>query len=106
MAASREALPTPSPGQARPAGATEYYERGSWALAGRFSAEMERLVAEIGANPGLFRIFRKEARRHFDGRFPYAVIYVERTSEISIIAFAHFKRRTGYWVDRLLRDTA
>jgi saccharopine dehydrogenase-like NADP-dependent oxidoreductase len=84
--------------------AVEYYERESWGLAGRFSAEMERLVAEVGANPGVFHVFRKSVRRHFGGHFPYAVIYVERADVVQILAFAHFKRRPGYWVDRLLRE--
>ena len=84
----------------------EYYERESWALAGRFAAEMDRLVGEVCANPGLFRVFRKSTRRHFDGRFPYAVIYVEEPDYVLVLAFAHFKRRPGYWVDRLLRSQA
>jgi plasmid stabilization system protein ParE len=84
--------------------AGEYYERESWALAGRFAAEMDRLVQEICAAPSVYRVFRAEARRHFGGRFPYAVIYVEEPDHILVLAFAHFKRRPGYWVDRLLRD--
>lgn len=84
--------------------AVEYYERESWATAGRFSAEMEQLVAEVGANPGVFRLFHQNARRHFRFRFPYAVIYIERADEVQILAFAHFKRRPGYWVERLLRE--
>lgn len=83
--------------------ASEYYERESWALAGRFVGEMDRLIGEVCANPGLFRVFRKTTRRHFGGRFPYAVIYAEEADQVLILAFAHFKRRPGYWVDRLLR---
>ena len=83
--------------------ASEYYERESWALAGRFAVEMDRLVQEVCANPGLYRIFRKETRRHFGGRFPYAVIYIEEPDYVLVLAFAHFKRRPGYWIDRLLR---
>lgn len=82
----------------------EYYERESWTLASRFLVEMERLVTEVGASPGLFHRFHKNARRHFGFRFPYAVVYVERADEVQILAFAHFKRRPGYWVDRLLRE--
>ena len=83
--------------------ASEYYERKSRALAGRFAVEMDRLVQEVCANPGLFRIFRKETRWHFGGRFPYAVIYVEEPDHVLVLAFAHFKRRPGYWIDRLWR---
>jgi plasmid stabilization system protein ParE len=85
--------------------AVEYYERESWPLAGRFSAEMERLVSEVSVNPSVFRLFHKNARRHFGFRFPYAVIYIERELEVQILGFAHFKRRPGYWVERLLGES-
>ena len=81
----------------------EYYERENWALAGRFAAEMDRLVQEACANPSVYRAFRAGARRHFGSRFPYAVIYVDEPDHVLILAFAHFKRRPGYWLDRLLR---
>jgi hypothetical protein len=83
--------------------AGEYYERESWALAGRFAVEMDRLVNEVCEQPGVHRMFWAETRRHFGGRFLYAVIYVEVPDHVLILAFAHFKRRPGYWVDRLLR---
>ncbi len=83
--------------------AAEYYERESWALAGSFAAEMDRLVQEICALPGAYRFFWAEARRHFGPLFPYAVIYVEEPDHVLILAFAHFKRRPGYWVERLRR---
>lgn len=82
--------------------AADYYERESWGLAGRFVGEMERLVSEVCDHPGLFRIFRKQTRRHFSGRFPYAVIYLDQPDRVVVLAFAHFKRRPGYWVDRLV----
>ena len=83
--------------------AAEYYERESWALAGRFAVEMDHLVQEVCRTPGAYRVFWREARRHFGPRFPYAVIYVEEADHVLILAFAHFKRQPGYWVDRLLR---
>lgn len=35
---------------------------------------------------------------------PYAVIYVDEPDHVLVLAFAHFKRRPGYWIDRLLRS--
>lgn len=32
---------------------------------------------------------------------PYSIVYIETTTEIRVIAFAHQKRRRGYWRDRL-----
>jgi hypothetical protein len=61
---------------------------------------------EVCANPEVSRVFRKETRRHFGGRFPYAVIYVDEADYVLVLAFAHFKRRPGYWVERLLRQSS
>ena len=40
-------------------------------------------------------------RRHFSETFPYAVLYVEKPDHVLILAIAHFKRRPGYWRERL-----
>jgi toxin ParE1/3/4 len=34
---------------------------------------------------------------------PYSVIYDESATDIRVIAFAHHKRRRGYWKSRLRR---
>jgi toxin ParE1/3/4 len=39
-------------------------------------------------------------RRLLVGRFPYQVVYRLRATEIVIVAFAHLKRRPGYWRKR------
>jgi len=65
---------------------------------------MDRLVDEVRTNPRVFRIFHGETRRYFAGRFPYAVIYVDEPDRVLGLGFAHFKRRPGYWIDRLLHD--
>ncbi|MBD3334728.1 MAG: hypothetical protein GF355_04375 [Candidatus Eisenbacteria bacterium] len=35
-------------------------------------------------------------------RFPYSVVYVDHQTERWIVAFAHQRRRPGYWRDRKL----
>ena len=49
-------------------------------------------------------------RRRRDGRtfrrlllsdFPYSIVYVADTSEVIVIAFAHTRRRPGYWLTRV-----
>ena len=40
------------------------------------------------------------AKRVFVERFPYAVVFLERDSEIWVLAFAHHHRRPGYWRNR------
>lgn len=56
------------------------------------------VVARIEATPhsgtpaGRFQVWRVQ-------RFPYAVVYVLAPSPL-VVAFAHTKRRPGYWVAR------
>lgn len=62
---------------------------------------MEDLLAEVGRQPQLFRIFDPPARRHFGSRFPYALIYLDQLDGVWIVAVAHFKQRPGSWKERL-----
>lgn len=41
------------------------------------------------------------ARRVFLKRFPYAVVFIELGDVLSIVAFAHQRRRPGYWLARV-----
>lgn len=34
-------------------------------------------------------------------RYPYTIVYRADSDEILIVAYAHFKRRPGYWRDRI-----
>ena len=40
-------------------------------------------------------------RRHFLSRFPIAIYFREKGSEIQILAVAHKRRRPSYWSARL-----
>lgn len=40
-------------------------------------------------------------RRKSVGGFPYGVIYFVTDDEVVIVAYAHDKRRPGYWTSRL-----
>lgn len=81
--------------------ALEFYREESEALAGRLYDEIHRLVSDVCAAPRLYRVVAAPVRRHFSEVFPYAVLYVEKPDLIAILAVAHFKRRPGYWRDRL-----
>lgn len=78
-----------------------YYREESEALAGRLYDEIHRLIAEVCAAPKLYRVVAHPLRRHFSETFPYAILYVEKPDHIAIYAVAHFKRRPGYWKNRL-----
>lgn len=81
--------------------AGRYYAEKSPGAAQHFYAEMDEVIAETCARPALRRMFDPPARRHFGSTFPYAIIYVDRPSEIWIVAVMHFKQRPGYWRERL-----
>ena len=83
------------------AGAIRYYSGISPVLGQRFYREMERLFLEICADPERFRRFDPPVRRHFSRDFPYAVIYLEKSGSIWIVAVMHMMRRPGYWRKRL-----
>lgn len=40
------------------------------------------------------------ARRVLLKRFPYAIVYVELEAHVRVLAFAHLRRRPGYWKNR------
>ena len=62
---------------------------------------MERLLHEVCMEPERFRTYDPPARRHFSRDFPYAVIFLERSGVIWIVAVMHMKRHPGYWRERL-----
>lgn len=81
--------------------ALEFYREESEALAGRLYDEINRMIADVCAAPRLYRVVVPPVRRHFSETFPYAVLYVEKPDYVLILAIAHFKRRPGYWRERL-----
>lgn len=67
-----------------------------------FYRHIDGLVAEIEANPTLFRVYRSpQVRRHFRRPFPYAVVYVVKPDCVWILAVMHFKQPPTYWAHRL-----
>jgi hypothetical protein len=67
-----------------------------------FYRHINALVAEIEADPDIFRIYRPpHARRHFRHPFPYAVVYVLKADHIWVLAVMHFKQPPSYWLHRL-----
>lgn len=41
------------------------------------------------------------ARRVFLKRFPYSVVFIDLGELLSVVAFAHLRRRPGYWMARV-----
>ena len=43
-----------------------------------------------------------ETRRMLVKRLPYSIIFVDHNEDLWVIAFAHNRRRPGYWRERLI----
>ena len=83
------------------AASVSYYSEVSPELGVRFYREMERLLYEVCAHPERYWNFDPPARRHLSSDFPYAIVYVEKSEHLWIVAVMNMKRRPGYWRNRL-----
>ena len=85
--------------------AVAWYQRQRPDLGGALLAEVQRVIdlienfPSLGAQVPRVRT-RYETRRIPLRRFPYVVVYRERTQVSQVIAFAHTSRRPGYWRSR------
>jgi toxin ParE1/3/4 len=70
---------------------------------GRFRRDLESVFALILANPliGNPDTGLRDVREYHMTRLPYSIVYTLDGKILRIHAFAHVKRRRGYWKDRL-----
>lgn len=69
---------------------------------------IDAAIVRIVERPGAFALapgvaVKLGVRRCALRRFPYALVFVELTEEIRVLALAHARRRPGYWRSRLRR---
>jgi plasmid stabilization system protein ParE len=88
--------------------AVEYDAAFDWYLARspdaalRFDSEFDRALVEIAQAPQRWVGGSYNTRRFLLRKFPFLLIYREKTSgEIQIVAIAHTSRRPGYWKERI-----
>jgi len=63
---------------------------------------MERLLkAPLAASPIVNVPASIGARRILVKRFPYSIVFIDHDEALWVIAFAHHRRRPGYWRERL-----
>jgi plasmid stabilization system protein ParE len=80
--------------------AAEYYEGESAGLGQAFITEVERSADEIVRFPEAGLVMRGSIRRRLIRRFPYALLYRVKPTEIRILGVMNLKRRPAYWVGR------
>lgn len=82
--------------------AVRWYEARRRGLGAEFLAIAGTILNRIKAQPeaGASAFGDPFLRRVLTPRFPYQVVYRVRPDEILIVAFAHLKRRPGFWKHR------
>lgn len=81
--------------------ATAWYQKGSPKAALGFIEELHRGVDTIRQAPERWPIGKNNTRRFLLWRFPFAVIYSEKESIVTVWATAYCSRRPEYWAPRL-----
>lgn len=76
-----------------------YFERSPTAAVA-FLDEIDQAIEAISENPNKWPLYIEGTRRFVLRRFPFSVVYREAASAILVVAFAHGRRRPGYWRNR------
>ena len=63
--------------------------------------EIEGLIAEICMAPRRFRRIDGDVQRHLANDFPYALLYLDETESVWIVAVMPLSRDPDYWKHRL-----
>ncbi len=82
--------------------AIRWYEQRRQGLGAEFYDAIVAALELIGAHPeiGTSRPDPIPTRQLLLQRFPYKVVYRVRQQNLYIVAFAHTRRRPGYWRNR------
>jgi hypothetical protein len=83
----------------------EWYDSRSSGLGGVLLEGVDRALAAICEQPKTWPLWpdlgeEARVRRFLLSRFPFGIAYRVKEESVEIIAFAHLKRRPGYWSER------
>ncbi len=85
--------------------AAEWYELRSpglgFDLVARVSVAFDAVAERPSTGSPVAGSSRAELRRMLVTRFPYAVVYLVRETDVVVVAVAHLSRRPGYWRSRI-----
>lgn len=87
-------------------GAVQWYEERQLGLGERLNSDLMAHLAFVREWPDSAPLYRGRQRVPVVRRkgvevFPYGIIYFVRDDEVVVVAYAHEKRRPGYWRKRL-----
>jgi hypothetical protein len=79
-----------------------WYDEARVGLGTELLETVDAALARIAEAPHTFPVdgFDPRARRALLQRFPYAIVFVMQEGEVRVVAFAHLKRRPGFWRGR------
>lgn len=81
--------------------AAEYYESQQFDLGKRFLLAVQEKVQHIELNPFIYPLFDSNFRKCRIEKFPYGIVFRSNDEQIEIIAVVNFKRKPGYWKERI-----
>ena len=82
--------------------AVRFYEEQHVGLGNALIGEFERVIELVIEKPETWRLAHPSGIRCIRlSRFPYVVFYRMLFNNIQITAFAHNRRRPGYWLTRV-----
>jgi plasmid stabilization system protein ParE len=80
--------------------AHDWYEQRQFGLGRDFLDEVERVLAEITANPARYGFADADIREALLTRFPYAIYYRAFADRIRVLAVYHTSRDPSGWQSR------
>jgi toxin ParE1/3/4 len=82
--------------------AIRFYEGQKTGLGDALIREFERVIGLAIAKPETWKLVHPSGIRRINlSRFPYSIFYRVFQNKIQITAFAHHRRRPGYWLTRV-----
>lgn len=81
--------------------AADWYAERSLIASADFKKELRHAELLVTRQPETWSSYLHGTRCFSLKRLPYGLVYIERGDRIIGIAVAHFRRRPGYWRERL-----
>jgi plasmid stabilization system protein ParE len=80
--------------------AISWYDHQRKGLGAEFLLCIDESIERIKSNPQMYPVVHKQIRRIVVRRFPFAVFFEDKESEIRIIGIFHSRRDPDYWKSR------
>jgi|SRR5579863_193525 len=82
-------------------GADDWYMQRSLDASAAFLAAVYEAFDTVSDAPHRWPKYLHGTRRFLLHRFPFAIVYLDDSDLVTIVAVAHSKRKPGYWRQRL-----